>query len=561
MSDTNPTKSLEQELKELAKFPEMNPGPVLRLNRQAQVILANSAARKIFNQDDLIGQSWLDLCPGLDQNEWDEISTCAIDMGFEADVAERCYLFTHVCPQDSENIFVFGSDVTPLKLIERELKEKRESLANMARFPDMNPGPVLRLKDDGEIILSNKAAKAVFGEDLEAENWKSLCPGMDEQKWEHITTCDDITYHEVDMNGKVYMFTHTKDFQSNFTFVFGADITEQKKTEKSLQQSEKMATLGTLAAGVAHELNNPAAATKRASQILKTKLSELERVHIQLNQRTLSDADLALINTLEKRALEHSSLMNELDAMTRSDREAELEDWLDDQGFDNESDMAPHFVDLNFTTDELEALLETHSRDNVEAILQWVATIFPIYALLTEVSEGTSRISEIVVALKNYSFLGQAKVLKIDLHEGLDNTLVILRNKIKVGIKVKRDYDMDIPEITAYGSELNQVWTNLLDNAIEAMEGNGELTIRTQYLEGQVCVEIEDTGRGIPPENLPNIFDPFFTTKSIGNGTGLGLSTSYGIVVEKHGGQLSATSEPGKTIFRTLLSVDIDNHE
>lgn len=561
MSDNNPTNSLEKELKELAKFPEMNPGPVLRLNRQAEVILANSAARKIFNQDDLIGQSWLDLCPGLDQNEWDEISTCAIDMGFEADVAERCYLFTHVCPQDSENFFVFGSDVTQLKLVERELNEKRESLAKMARFPDMNPGPVLRLKDDGEIILSNKAAKAVFGGDIETENWRSLCPGMDQQKWDHITSCDDITYHEVEMNGKVYMFTHTKDFQSNFTFVFGADITEQKMTEKSLQQSEKMATLGTLAAGVAHELNNPAAATKRASQILKDKLSELERVHIHLNQRNLSENDLSLINALEKRALEHSSLMNDLDAMTRSDREAELEDWLDDQGFDNEADMAPHFVDINFTIDELDNLIETHERENLAAILHWVATIFPIYSLLTEVSEGTSRISEIVVALKNYSFLGQAKVLKIDLHEGLDNTLVILRNKIKVGIKVVRDYDKDIPEITAYGSELNQVWTNLLDNAIEAMEGNGELTIRTRFLEGQVCVEIEDTGRGIPPENLPNIFDPFFTTKSIGDGTGLGLSTSYGIIVEKHGGQLSATSEPGKTIFRTLLSVDIEDHD
>lgn len=554
-------KSLQKEVEELAKFPEMNPGPVLRLNRNAEILLANSSARKIFNEENLIGLSWLDLCPGLDQDEWKEISTCAIDTGFEADVAERCYLFTHVCPEESENFFVFGSDVTQIKLIERELEEQRVSLANMARFPDMNPGPVLRLKDNGEIILSNIAATELFGANIKTDNWKSLCPGMDQEKWEHITTCDDITHHEVEMDGKIYMFTHTKDFQSNFTFVFGADITEQKKTEKSLQQSEKMATLGTLAAGVAHELNNPAAATKRASQILKTKLSELEQVHVHLNQRALSDQDLALIHSFEKRAHDHSSFMNELDAMTRSDREADIEDWLDDQGIDNESDMAPHFVDLNFTLDELDLLLDKHDKDNLEAILIWIATIFPVYSLLTEVSEGTSRISEIVVALKNYSFLGQADVLKINLHESLDNTLVILRNKIKVGIKVKRDYDKKVPEIMAYGSELNQVWTNLLDNAIDAMDGKGEIVIRTRFANDMVNIEIEDNGKGIPSDVLPKIFDPFFTTKSIGDGTGIGLSTSYGIIVEKHKGQISVTSEPGKTVFKTLLSVNLEDHD
>ncbi len=561
MGITNQSHSLQKEIEELAKFPEMNPGPVLRLNRKAEVLLANSAARKIFNQDNLVGQNWMDLCPGLDQDEWNEISTCAVDTGFEADVSERCYLFTHVCPEDSENFFVFGSDVTQIKLIERELEQQRASLANMARFPDMNPGPVLRLKDDGEIILSNKAAIELFGANIKGGNWKILCPEMDQDKWDHITTCDDITYHEVNMNDRVYMFTHTKDFQSNFTFVFGADITEQKKTENSLQQAKKMATLGTLAAGVAHELNNPAAATKRASQILKTKLSALEEVHIKLSQRVLSDEDLALIKLLEKRALNQSSVMNELSALARSDREADIEDWLDDQGFDNDLDMAPSFVDLQFSLDELDHLLSKHDKDNLGAILNWIATIFPVYSLLTEVSEGTSRISEIVIALKNYSFLGQANVLKINLHEGLDNTLVILRNKIKVGIKVVRDYDKNVPEIMAYGSELNQVWTNLLDNAIDAMNGKGEIKIHTSYANGKVCIEIEDNGEGIPAEVLPNIFDPFFTTKSIGNGTGLGLSTSYGIIVEKHKGELSATSKPGKTIFKTLLPVEIEEND
>ncbi|NQV53951.1 MAG: PAS domain-containing protein [Flavobacteriales bacterium] len=561
MGQPNTNDSLKKEIEELAKFPEMNPGPVIRLNSRAEILLANSAARKIFNQKSLIGQSWLDLCPGLKEENWQEISAGGAEMGFEADVAERCYLFTHVCPKDSENFFVFGSDVTQIKLIERELKEQRESLSNMARFPDMNPGPVLRMQDDGKILLSNKAAKEIFGSDIKGDDWKSLCPGMNQKKWDQITTMNDISYHEVEMNGKIYMFTHTKDFQSNFTFVYGADISEQKKTEKSLQQAEKMATLGTLAAGVAHELNNPAAATKRASQILKEKLSALEKVHIELNQRELSAEDLALIHVFEERALDRSSALNELDAMTRSDLEADIEDWLDDKGFDNDLDMAPQFVDLNFTLDELDDLLAQYNKDNFEAILNWLATIFPVYSLLTEVSEGTSRISEIVVALKNYSFLGQAEVLKINLHDSLDNTLVILRNKMKVGIKIIRQYDKSIPEIMAYGSELNQVWTNLLDNAIDAMNGEGEIKIRTLLKGDLVCVEIEDSGKGIPADVIPKIFDPFFTTKPIGKGTGLGLSTSYGIIVEKHKGQMKVTSEPGKTVFETLLSVNIKDHD
>lgn len=555
------TNFLKKEIEELAKFPEMNPGPVLRLNRNAEIILANAAARKIFSQQSLIGQSWLNLCPGLNQDEWNKISACSTEMGFEADIDNLCYLFTHVCPKDSENYFVFGSDVTQIKLIERELEKQRESLANMARFPDMNPGPVLRLKHDGEIILSNKSAKELFGNNIENLNWRLLCPGLNEDKWKRISTHKDVTYHEVTLKGKIYDFTHTKDFQSNYIFVFGADITEQKKTEKSLQQSEKMATLGTLAAGLAHELNNPAAATKRASEILRTKLSELEKVHIQLNQRELSTDDLELINTLEKRAHDQSSTMNELDAMTHSDRVAEIEDWLEDQDFDNELDMAPQFVDLNFNVDELEDLVDKYNRENLEAILNWLATIYPVFALLKELSEGTSRISEIVVALKNYSFLGQAQVLKIDLHKGIDNTLVILRNKMKVGVKVERAYDQNVPEIMAYGSELNQVWTNLLDNAVDAMNGEGVIKIRTKYNGGSVTVEIEDSGKGIPQEIIAKIFDPFFTTKTIGKGTGLGLSTSYGIIVEKHKGQMSVASEPGKTTFKITLSTNIEDHE
>ena len=180
-----------------------------------------------------------------------------------------------------------------------------------------------------------------------------------------------------------------------------------------------------------------------------------------------------------------------------------------------------------------------------------------MHSLLHEINEGSSRISEIVVALKNYSFLGQAPVQQVDIHEGINNTLVILRSKLKMGIRVQCEYAADLPKIVAYGSELNQVWTNILDNAIDALKGEGQITIRTKRENSGIAVEIEDNGPGIPTEIQSRIFDPFFTTKQPGKGTGLGLSTSYGIVTEKHGGQLLVESRPGCTKFIIKLPINL----
>jgi len=178
-----------------------------------------------------------------------------------------------------------------------------------------------------------------------------------------------------------------------------------------------------------------------------------------------------------------------------------------------------------------------------------------VHQLLYEIGQGSARISEIVRALKSYSYLGQAPVQWIDLHEGLDNTLVILRNKLKAGIEVHRDYAADMPSVHAFGSELNQVWTNLLDNAADAMDGKGTLTIRTRRQDPWAVVEIEDNGPGIPPALQSRIFDPFFTTKAPGKGTGLGLSTSYSIVTDKHHGRIDVESRPGMTRFTVRLPI------
>jgi signal transduction histidine kinase len=183
----------------------------------------------------------------------------------------------------------------------------------------------------------------------------------------------------------------------------------------------------------------------------------------------------------------------------------------------------------------------------------WSASLYPAYALMFEIGQGSARISEIVGALKSYSYLGQAPVQSVDVHDGLDNTLVILRNKLRLGITVRREYGNHLPRVQAHGSELNQVWTNLINNAIDALGGSGTITIRTRRRDGWAVVEIEDDGPGIPEDIQPRIFDPFFTTKAPGEGTGLGLSTSYSIVTEKHRGELRVESHPGFTCFSVRL--------
>ena len=208
---------------------------------------------------------------------------------------------------------------------------------------------------------------------------------------------------------------------------------------------------------------------------------------------------------------------------------------------------------MGYEASELESLAVSFSSEQLPAVAGWLNSSFTVHNVMAEVGQGAERISEIVKALKGYSYLDQAPVQNVDLHEGLDNTLLILRSKLTSGIVVRREYASDLPKIEAYGSELNQVWTNLIDNAADALEGQGEITIRTRTDGDQVVVEIEDNGPGIPAEVQPRIFDSFFTTKPPGKGTGLGLDISYKIVVEKHRGDIQLDSKPGKTQFQVSL--------
>jgi signal transduction histidine kinase len=333
--------------------------------------------------------------------------------------------------------------------------------------------------------------------------------------------------------------------------------TRLRNTEAMLRQSEKMAGLGTLAAGLAHELNNPAAAVRRSTAQLRTALVEWQQLTAQLEGMNLELRQKETLNALREKILAHTLSPADLDPLTRSDQEGELQTWLEQQKVEQAWELAPTLLALDWDVPALEGLAALFSIEQFPAIVRWLGVGSSTYALLDEAAQGAERISEIVKAVKTYSYLDQAPIQEVDLHEGLENTLVILRHKLAQGTRVVREYAPDLPRIEAYASELNQVWTNIIDNAIDAMGGQGELVLRTYAKDGRVVVEISDNGPGIPPEIQSRIFEPFYTTKAPGVGTGLGLHIAYSIVAQKHQGQIRVTSRPGATCFQVTLPTQL----
>ena len=333
-----------------------------------------------------------------------------------------------------------------------------------------------------------------------------------------------------------------------------------RSTELMLRQSEKMAQLGTLTAGIAHELNNPAAAAQRGTSQLNVEIEHLLETQIALSKLSLSKESWDQLDDLT-RIIRESALQHiDMDALERSDREFEVEDWLNSHNIPDAWEFAPTIVDLGFSDDQLEEIASGFSADHLGKVIAWMGASFNSFTLLEEINQGSERISEIVKSLKSYVYLDQAPVQAVDIHEGLNNTLVMLRHKLKEGIEVKRHYAEGIPQIQAYGSELNQVWTNIIDNAIDAMNGKGVINISTRQNGDWVIVDLEDNGPGIPEDIQEEIFSPFFTTKAVGKGTGLGLNISYKII-EKHSGDVKVFSKPGKTRFQVSLPIDFSKAE
>jgi signal transduction histidine kinase len=323
--------------------------------------------------------------------------------------------------------------------------------------------------------------------------------------------------------------------------------------EVMLRQSERLATLGRLSAGMAHELNNPTAVARQGAEQLKTSIVQLERAKFTLGEADLSEEQHKLITKLEEEARERAKKPGELDPLDRSDLEQEVEEWLEQNGVEEPWQHASVLVAMGLCSAELEDLTGCFDEAVTPIVIDYFGSRFTAHTLLREIGHGTKRIAEIVKALKGYSYMDQAPIQAVDVREGLNDTLVMLSSKLRQGIKVDLDFAEDLPSIQGYGSELNQVWTNLIDNAIGAMDGQGGLELKAFRDDNWVVVEVADNGPGIPIEVQEKIFDPFFTTKAPGEGTGLGLNISHGIIVEKHGGQISVDSKPGATRFTIRL--------
>jgi signal transduction histidine kinase len=327
-----------------------------------------------------------------------------------------------------------------------------------------------------------------------------------------------------------------------------------RQNEGLLRQNEKMAALGTLAAGLAHELNNPSAAVRRSAVQLRSAVTEWGRLTAGFENVHFGELQTRSINKLQSEIETRHGSISMLDPMAQSDLEMELQTWLEEHGVEQAWEIAPALVSSSWDIRALNEQADIFDPQSLVLVIKWLAAACTVYSLLDEVNIGSERISEIVKSVKAYSYLDQGPIQEVDVHESLENTLVILRHKMKDGIRVTRDYAADLPRIETHGSELNQVWTNIIDNAIDTMQGKGELLLRTYKMSENIVVEIQDNGPGIPPEIQKRIYEPFFTTKPPGMGTGLGLHIAY-TSVNNHYGHIHVESEPGKTCFQVTLPI------
>ena len=318
-------------------------------------------------------------------------------------------------------------------------------------------------------------------------------------------------------------------------------------------QRERLLALGSLSAGLTHELNNPAAAAVRATAALRERIAGTRHKLGTIARGTWDRTALETLIKVQEEAAERVPKAQALSPLEASDAEDAVTDWLDSHGVSESWQLAPAFVTAGLDVAWLEHVASTVDAVSLKEALRWLHDTVETELLMNEIGDATIRISTLVGAAKQYSQLDRAPYQVVDVHELLDSTLLMLSGKIPAGISVVKEYDRSVPPVPAYAAELNQVWTNLIDNAVSAMGGSGVLTVRTGMDRGQVFVEFGDTGTGVPPEIRNRIFEPFFTTKPVGEGTGLGLDISWRIVVNKHHGDLTLESSPGDTRFRVRL--------
>jgi signal transduction histidine kinase len=316
------------------------------------------------------------------------------------------------------------------------------------------------------------------------------------------------------------------------------------------QQRDRLAGLGKLSAGLAHELNNPASAAKRAAAQLRETLHRIKEASHDLGRRELTPTQKAEIEKLESSMMQRDE--PPADSLTVSDLEDQIDSLLRSHGQNDLWQLAADMAQRGIKPSSIESLFDNLDAGTARAALVRIAASLEIASLLKEIENSTSRISDLVGAIKQYTYMDQSPVQNVDVVKSIETTLTIMNHKLKRGVSVQRDYQAIPLLVNSFGSELNQVWTNLVDNAIDAMNGKGELRVRTYRDDGSVVIEIADNGPGISPEIKSHIFEPFFTTKGVGEGTGLGLDTVQRIV-KKHRGNIQVDSKPGDTRFKIWL--------
>ena len=318
------------------------------------------------------------------------------------------------------------------------------------------------------------------------------------------------------------------------------------------QNQEKLAALGKLSAGLAHELNNPAAAARRAADSLTRAVKDLCQANLALDKHDLPLETRHVLAKLECAWSERTDPEHALDTLERSNREEQFAAWLETRHAPDAWPLATALVDSGFNQEMLELISAAVPETALSDALTRMTASFTIIRLAEDIQSSTSRMSDLVRAVKEYSYMDQMPEQKVDIHQGIENTLIMLRNPLKNGVEVVREYDRSIPQMTVRGSELNQVWTNLITNAVDAMGGKGKLRIRTAREPKYALVEVTDNGPGIDPEIRDRIFDPFFTTKGVNQGTGLGLDV-VARIVSNHGGRVEFDSRPGQTTFSVRI--------
>lgn len=456
-------------------------------------------------------------------------------------------------------------EIRTLFLFESLNEEQLEWIASEGYVKSFEPGIVCKEGDPGTccfMLLSGTIAltKMSHGHDVEVNrtSHRGAYAGAffaflgEEHEVSYMTTLRAVEPTRLLMIDALTMAQMVKAwFPMAVHLIQGAIVGTRRATE-TVGQRERLLALGSLSAGLTHELNNPAAAAVRAVSTLRQRVAGMRQKLAMLADGTLDGTKLHKIVELQEDAVERVAKAPARTVMGLSDAEDTLADWFDDHGVAGGWDIAPVLAAGGLDVPWMENVLATVGPDHLDGAIRWITYTVDTESLMNEIDDSVARISTLVGAAKQYSQMDRAPYQTVDLHELLESTLVMLASKL-AGITVVKEFDRTLPPVPAYAAELNQVWTNIIDNAVSAMAGSGTLTIRTVRENDCVVVEIGDTGPGIPDEIKPRIFEPFFTTKPIGEGTGLGLDISWRIVINKHQGDLRVQSEPGDTRFQVVL--------